>query len=326
MNEPDDAAIRDAMHQWDRSRNDGVADERLHASMSSGSYRHRPRSYMAVAGIGGVVVAAALAGWIITPRLLHLRPSTNPLPAGLTSTPAASATAGPSATPSATPTPRATPPLQASVCAGSQLTAVLTNAGGAGGYASQEFTFKNISDSTCTLMGYPSVQLLDQDNQPVVTHASDGPGYIVQPETVTLVTLLPGGDASFVTGTFEYTSGEACPNASMVAITPPGTATTLTVSVAVLASDPCGAIDVSPVYPARDRSREEPAFEASCAVAELAKRRTVGFILSVASDRYVLSRRAVKSAIAGPRRAGGQASRQDNVDANHWGEGLGAQG
>jgi hypothetical protein len=81
-----------------------------------------------------------------------------------------------------------------------------------------------------------------------VTYASDGAGSIGQPDAVKLVTLQPEGDASLVTETLEYTAGHACPPASGLAMTPAGARTALRVRIVVLASDPCGAIDTSPVY------------------------------------------------------------------------------
>jgi hypothetical protein len=113
----------------------------------------------------------------------------------------------------------------ASPCTGSQLSVKDEHSDNAmGGQKGEYYSFKNNSQSPCTLKGYPGVVLLDRAGRRIpgqkVTH-NDDPG--------TDVTLQPGGKAFFTINyrscSFARGAGvrERCVTAAKVRIEAPGT-------------------------------------------------------------------------------------------------------
>lgn len=145
-------------------------------------------------------------------------------------------------------------------CSSSQLRVKLGNAEGALGHIGQVVSFLNTSASTCTLDGYPDLQMLDVAGDAVHTQLRHGIAYTVPPVPRRLVIVKPGARASFDVG-YDDSTGyerEQCPTSARVEITPPHAVTPITVrwriqpygggSVTHLR---CGEITVSAVFAGR---------------------------------------------------------------------------
>ena len=141
-------------------------------------------------------------------------------------------------------------------CQSSQLSAHPAFAGVGTGNVGQVVTFTNTSSSTCTLYGYPGLQMLDGSGRPIPTQVHRGQSYAVPQLPVRLVTLRPGAPASFEAGYEDGTgfSGVRCPSATTVEITPPGAYRPITIKWALnpyggdIERLRCGRVSVSPVY------------------------------------------------------------------------------
>ena len=142
-------------------------------------------------------------------------------------------------------------------CVSTQLAVALGHGGVAMGHIGQVVSFENVSTKTCTLKGYPGVEMLDAAGHPIRTEVTDGPSYTVASLPERAVTLTPGSKASFDLGYSDATGyGTAvCPTSAQVKITPPNASQPITVSWRIqpyggstIAQLQCGQIAVSPVY------------------------------------------------------------------------------
>jgi Protein of unknown function (DUF4232) len=138
-------------------------------------------------------------------------------------TPGRAPSHSPTAAPSLTPRTSATPVIL-SGCATSQLAIIQNHTGLAMGHAAILFQLLNQSQKTCTLEGYPDVQLLDAHQHPVPTHLHQVTlAYTFSVPPPQQIVLAPGDSAYFQ---LEWTdvspSGQGCPtNGSFMRITPP---------------------------------------------------------------------------------------------------------
>ncbi len=165
------------------------------------------------------------------------------------------APAATSALASAAPTPRAQ--AAAGRCLTAQLQVRLGRAGVALGHVGQVVSFRNVSHSTCTLYGYPGLQMLDAKGRPIRTQVLRGVAYTVPAMPEHLVSLAPGGEASFDLG-FDDATGyglESCPTSSRVELTPPNAYRPITIAWRIqpygggtIQHLRCGQITVSPVF------------------------------------------------------------------------------
>jgi hypothetical protein len=126
------------------------------------------------------------------------------------------------------------------------------SSGGAAGSLGITYIFTNTSASTCTLGGFPGLQLLNASGQPLTTTT------LRSSETPSTVTLQPGRHAWFDIE-FPTQTGFGslqCPTSAALAVIPPNDTTALVVSgsggqLGVYGGDiphlMCGNIDVSPV-------------------------------------------------------------------------------
>jgi hypothetical protein len=117
---------------------------------------------------------------------------------------------------------------------------------GAAGSIGGLFILENTSAKTCTLEGYPGMQMLDAQGKAMTTHVIRGSSVVVPSIPVTLVKLPPGARASFRWGYSNVASKMgACPTSTSVEVTPPNDYDHATVTDAM---SPCyGKITVSPV-------------------------------------------------------------------------------
>lgn len=168
-----------------------------------------------------------------------------------------SAGSSPSAALGQTPTPTATAigssPTQSpsgavvTNCQTSQLTlAKQGDENGLGNFANI-YRLQNTSQQTCTLEGYPGVQLLDANQQPMsITVLQQTSAYLYNTQTVQLVTLAPGTSGYFI---LEWSAGaSSCGGAASVLVTPPGDQTSLQIANTIQACT--GKVIVSPIEPA----------------------------------------------------------------------------
>lgn len=103
-------------------------------------------------------------------------------------------------------------------CAPSQMAASVINQGVAAGSVVEIIGLTNSSPSSCTLYGYPGLQLIGSDGKPLPLTLNR----VAQPGPTT-VTVAPGATASF---RFSYSDGTgynppSCAKASRVIVTPP---------------------------------------------------------------------------------------------------------
>jgi hypothetical protein len=145
-------------------------------------------------------------------------------------------------------------------CHSSQLRVKLGQAGGALGHIGELVSFENVSTTTCTLHGYPGLQMLAAGGKPIRTQVLRGVAYTVPAVAQRLVSLRPGHEASFDLGYDDATGygNERCPTSARVEVTPPNAYEPITV---VWRIQPygggtvqhlrCGQITVSPVFAGR---------------------------------------------------------------------------
>ena len=156
------------------------------------------------------------------------------------------------------PTPTATVNPTTSSCTTSQLSIVLgTESAAMGARAVAGMGFKNISSTTCTLMGYPKIQMVDSVGKSIPTFVTDVPALMGVKSAVNLISLNPGHTAIFNL-MYEASTGYAnaiCPTSSSVQFTAPGTTQLLALpwkiqpyGGATIAELHCGEIRTSPVY------------------------------------------------------------------------------
>jgi uncharacterized protein DUF4232 len=176
--------------------------------------------------------------------------STTP-PISATTASSAPASTGPSTTPTTATT------ASAHGCTAVQLSIQVGTANGAAGSVGYTNDFKNISVATCTLYGYPGLQMLNSSGQPISTDVIRGTSVTVPSVPERLVTLAPGARAGFDMGFASSTGyGSAkCPTSARVEFTAPNDFQSLTVALAIqpyggpsTAQLHCGQITVSPVY------------------------------------------------------------------------------
>ncbi|NNN22315.1 MAG: DUF4232 domain-containing protein [Acidimicrobiales bacterium] len=133
-------------------------------------------------------------------------------------------------------------------CTRGNLSAAKGSSQGAAGTIAAEITFTNVGTSTCTLDGYPGLQLLSSTGAALPTNVVRGgaAGASVTPSNIALVT---NGKASFVLSFSDVPTGNqtTCPNSAQVEITPPNDFGYLTIPLVI---SPCdsGKINVSAVF------------------------------------------------------------------------------
>ena len=200
----------------------------------------RPGSRRLAAVAGAVVGAVTLTACSSSPGSSSATTSTSSRPTSTTQPPT-------------TTTQPATTTTGSSTCQVAQLRVVPQSGSGAAGTIEMSVDLTNQSSSSCTLFGYPGMQLLDGSGNKLPTNVVRGggpqfgvPGADQGPATVV---LAPQHTAAF---SFSYSdvpvgTESSCPMSTSSLITPPGDLVSGTVALAI---SPCGGgtIHVSPVY------------------------------------------------------------------------------
>jgi hypothetical protein len=94
----------------------------------------------------------------------------------------------------------ARPLLSARTCQNTQLTIRASASQGAAGHIAIIYRIHNLTAATCTLYGYPGVQLLDRHFLSLPTHEHRSPGNLVGAIPKRLVSVGPHGNAYFALG------------------------------------------------------------------------------------------------------------------------------
>jgi len=145
-----------------------------------------------------------------------------------------------------------------SLCRASSLQGTIDDNGAGAGTITQRVVLKNTATSSCTVLGYPGVQMLSATGHLLATHdVLPGAPAIGSEPPATPVVLAHGGAASFL---ITYSDGNqlspseaaACPTSAFLAVTPEGVTGTVKIAAAVTAlpyipGDACGSIGVGAV-------------------------------------------------------------------------------
>ena len=134
-------------------------------------------------------------------------------------------------------------------CQARQLQASRLATAAAAGHIVVTYGLRNTSGGSCTLFGYPGLQMTNASDKPLPTHVSHGGSYTFVAERPTPVLLAPQVQASFYAGYSDVPSGAEtrCPQSAGLEITPPGDNGAITIAEHIA---PCGngSITVSPVH------------------------------------------------------------------------------
>jgi hypothetical protein len=188
-------------------------------------------------GIGAAVLAAGLT---------LAACSNGPATVATTSTTTQATTT--TAAPVTTTTAHGTTTTATIKCQLSQLHIAHVGSQGAAGTEENTFSLTNVSQATCTLFGYPGMQLLSSGGQSLPTTVVRGGGTTVTGMSPQTVTLAPSAVAYFnVTSSDVTTANTTCSAGTQLEVTPPTNTTHATLPLSIRACDN-GRLDTSPVF------------------------------------------------------------------------------
>lgn len=215
----------------------------------------RPASLL----LPGCLLALAATACSGSSPAVTVSPAATGLPAGTAgSTPTGSSSATATGATSATATHASTPPATApgasgataatTACSSSRLSVHEVSQQAATGHDQLVVALDNTGSTTCTLTGYPGLQLLSGSGTPLPTTEHRGASYTFPQAPVTTVSVAPGAAASFDIGYDEIPQGgnDVCEQAAAVAVTPPNGGPALRLAVSINACQH-GELDASPV-------------------------------------------------------------------------------
>jgi hypothetical protein len=140
-----------------------------------------------------------------------------------------------------------------STCLPSQLQVTPQQGNGAAGTIYTTVNLTNSSSATCTLQGYPGMQLLNAQGGSLPTNVVRGQMQFptaAANQAPAVVTLAPQQTATFALAYEDVPVGNetSCPTSAKAEITPPNDTAYVIVTLAI---GPCGGgtVHVSPVYP-----------------------------------------------------------------------------
>ncbi|MBV9170411.1 MAG: DUF4232 domain-containing protein [Chloroflexi bacterium] len=142
--------------------------------------------------------------------------------------------------PQAPPPPvAAPPPATATPCTALQLSASFVSSEGAAGTILDTLQLTNTSSVTCTVQGFVTLHMIDAGGINVTTRDVPGGGILNRPPDPDPIALAPGQSSPFGVAWSDVPVGNetTCPAAAMLAVTPPGGFTELSVPVDLA---PCG--------------------------------------------------------------------------------------
>jgi Domain of unknown function (DUF4232) len=133
-------------------------------------------------------------------------------------------------------------------CSASQVSGSVVGSTGAAGTIEVTLALKNVGGSTCTLGGYPGLQLQASSGAALPTTVVRKGTYAFTSMPPTTVTVAPGQSVYVNIGYSDVPTGNGpCPSSASLEVTPPNDTDHLVVSAAITA---CGAgtLTVSPVF------------------------------------------------------------------------------
>jgi hypothetical protein len=122
----------------------------------------------------------------------------------------------------------------------------VSGSGGAAGTIELTFSLTNIASVSCTMQGYPGLQLLSANGTALPTTVMRGGSLSFENIAVTTVSLSPSQTAYFNLGYSDVTV--PCSQASQVEVTPPNDTAHASVPVTSLQACDNGALAVSSVF------------------------------------------------------------------------------
>ena len=167
-------------------------------------------------------------------------------------------TAAPSTTTTTSPSARSTTTLSTSApttsttvpgCTGSNYLLEMLGSEGAAGTNELTLGFKNTSSATCSLFGYPGLQLLDGSGNDIATTTVRGGSYSFTNFAATKVSVGPAATVYFNVAYSDVPTGSesACPTAAALQAIAPNTTTPLKVTGSFNVCN-TGTLTVSPVF------------------------------------------------------------------------------
>ncbi|MDQ6617297.1 MAG: DUF4232 domain-containing protein [Actinomycetota bacterium] len=178
-------------------------------------------------------------------------PAAAPSTTALTSITVQSSTPTPSTTSPTTPGTSSTAPVApvaaTTRCHTADLAITDDGGQGAGGTFLGTAVFRNVSNRTCTLDGYPSLQRLDANGQPMATSVQR-----TRPTPV-LFSVQPQQQATFgyTTSDVPYGNATTCAHATTLEVTPPDETTHVNARSTLIECDPQGNVGVGALRPGK---------------------------------------------------------------------------
>jgi hypothetical protein len=110
-------------------------------------------------------------------------------------------------------------------CPDGAVTAEARRSGAGMSHYGLEIVLRNVSSTTCSLRGYPGVELLDATGHPLSPAPRRGSSYIVQDKGPQTVVLAPGATAWFQIGGDDYDNvhQKRCPESAAIGVFAPNT-------------------------------------------------------------------------------------------------------
>jgi hypothetical protein len=174
---------------------------------------------------------------------------------------AATSTSAPTTTTSS-PASTTTPTTSTTVpgCTGANYTVKVLGTEGAAGTNEVTFGLRNTASATCTLFGYPGIQLVGAGGADIATDEVEGGSESFTDFARTNVSVGPAATVYFNIGYSDVTTGteSSCPTTTAVQVIPPNTTTPLTVDGQFNVCN-AGTVDVSPVFGAGSPETETTA-------------------------------------------------------------------
>jgi uncharacterized protein DUF4232 len=139
-------------------------------------------------------------------------------------------------------------PTPAPTCQTDQMAITANDRGAALGHSAVEFDVRNATAQTCSLDGYPTLQVLDASQQPLTVTVTLSPSaYVYTLDPPHVVNVVPGAEAYFVVQLLDVpaSGSSSCPTSEGVRVSLPGSTTSTLIAQRF---SPCqGQISVSPI-------------------------------------------------------------------------------
>ena len=132
-------------------------------------------------------------------------------------------------------------------CPASSLAVSVAGTQGAAGTFEVTLQLRNVSQTTCTLNGYPGAQLYDANGSALPTDVVRGGSYSFTDFPPSVATLAAGASAYFNLAYSDVTTGTPCPTAASMWITPPDATDHLVLTQQFMVCNG-GRLTVSPVF------------------------------------------------------------------------------